>query len=289
MRRLAQTEAADKIKQNIQLAMDSGIHGVAIPINYFLWNINQVVHSTQQMTVGARVAGAEVWSQLLIDTGSSAVLFCNNSLAELPEQEELKTDYLKCIGYGYSEQCPNSNLTYAPSGVLSSHVYRGDLFLEGSLSDEAAQMFDVYYGIVSKDNGCAAAAILDGIFGATYSTANKYFLPTNGSITLSDIDIEVCEVDGIPQRTCDKHDLTETELINPLEATLQLDVESGLDHAEAFGLYVDYGATKGSVENEYVPGLGAYFGGDMAFNNPYYNRGTVQVSRVMLNPVHGPS
>ena len=256
--------------------MDSGVHGLALPINYFPWTDI----GTQQMTIGARLVGANVWSELLIDTGSSSLLFCNSSLAELPDQESLKTEYVQCVGYGGYESCPDSDLSYDTTGVISGSVYKGDVFFENSL------MSDVYYGIIARQDACVSAAILDGIFGVAYSVLNDaYILPADGTLTLSDIDVEVCEIDGDSKRVCNatpSEDLVSEDLDSPIEASLQLNVESGGDHAEAFGLYVDYEATKGAIGNQVTPGLGALFTGEMAFNNSYYNGGTPQVSCIMV-------
>jgi hypothetical protein len=235
------------------------------------------------------LVGADVWSELLIDTASSPLFFCNTSLAELPEQESLKTEYVQCVGYGGYESCPDSDDVYLTTGVISGSVYKGDVFFENSL------MSDVYYGIIARQDACVSAAILDGIFGVAYSVLNDaYILPADGTLTLSDIDVEVCEIDGDSKRVCNvtpSEDLVSEDLDSPIEASLQLNVESGDDHAEAFGLYVDYEATKGAAWNQVTPGLGALFTGDMAFNNSYYNGGTPQVSCIMVPyyVVHGSS
>ena len=64
---------------------------------------------------------------------------------------------------------------------------------------------------------------------------------------------------------------TATFLDSPLEYTLTQDVDSGCNSDKVFGLYVDYDATAGAEVDAVVPGLAAYFGGDMAKErNPFY-------------------
>ncbi len=46
----------------------------------------------------------------------------------------------------------------------------------------------------------------------------------------------------------------------------------------AFGLYLDYAATKGSEVDTIVQSLGTFFGGNLAYDNHFYNNGKVQVA-----------
>ena len=211
-------------------------------------------------------------------------MFCNSSLAELPEQEGLKTDYVQCNAYGETGYCPDSDLSYAGTGVISGSVYQGDIFLENS------RMSDVYYAILgpmdegTKEIFCASEEVMQGIIGIAYTALNKGIkLPVNGSVALSDVDVEICKkIDGTSGRNCNSDGLVQPDLPSPIEASLKLNVESGYDHADAFGLYVDYEATRGAIEDELASGLGALFGGDMAFNNSYYKGGRPQVSCIMV-------
>ncbi len=75
--------------------------------------------------------------------------------------------------------------------------------------------------------------------------------------------------------------MTQVTLTPPLEQTLEQDYNSGQITAEAFGLYLDYAATKGSEADTIVPSLGTLFGGDKAYDNHFYNNGKVQVAKTV--------
>ena len=60
---------------------------------------------------------------------------------------------------------------------------------------------------------------------------------------------------------------------------MEQDDESGQITSEAFGLYLDYAATKGSEVDTIVPSLGIFFGGNVAYDNQFYNNGKVQVAK----------
>ena len=70
---------------------------------------------------------------------------------------------------------------------------------------------------------------------------------------------------------CDTGNMTRVNLTPPLKQSLEQDAESGYNN-KAFGLYLDYAATVGSVEDIIVPSLGIYFGGDLRITTNYSMR-----------------
>lgn len=139
---------------------------------------------------------------------------------------------------------------------------------------------DTHYAIIDVPSGdFICESPLEGIFGVAYSWLNDVqILPTDGSVTTAaDLIVSGCPDDNPKAVTCDGN-VEQTTLPSPIEIALAETVDSGYNAAQAFGLYVDYEATKNSPMGQVIAGQGAYFGGDMALNNPYYNAGTPQVS-----------
>ena len=252
--------------------MSSGVHGVALPFNYV--NLDGEL---QQVTVGMKVSGADRVQQLMVDTGSSTIMFCNESIAA--NDENAKTDYVQCLIYSFPEQCPNGDVGYPI--FWTGPVYQGDVTAYDALTgeQEIAVMKDVPYAISEQKNIYACTAPMDGIIGVSYSKGNNAtVLPDRGAAAPELLDVLCYDDDGTSAITkCNFGNLSTTILNSPIEQVLREGVESGYNLVEAFGMHVNYDATKDADVNTVVPGLGIYYGGNMALNNPYYNGGTPQV------------
>jgi len=218
-------------------SIDAGdVHGTVLPLNYVLLSDNQ--GSEQQLTVALRLPGVNSRDQnVMIDTGSSSLAFCNKSVIE-EAVNITPTDYAQCRMYGFHTYCPDS----PDANNLFDSFYVGQV-LQGNIAayntntgKEIASMDEVYFGIISEVQNYMCLGPLNGIIGVAYTT-----------------------------------------LPSPLEQTLQEKVESGHESVESFGLYCDYAATIGSTTDTIVPSLGIYFGGNVALNNTFYNSGTPQV------------
>ena len=134
-------------------------------------------------------------------------------------------------------------------------------------------MEDVYYSVIETQSGSYFCdKPLDGIIGVVFSALNSAYT------TPSDADADVyCDTPVRKLAGCNKG-ADQVDLTSPILKALQQDVDSGYNFGKMFGLYVNYQATKDAAVNTLVPGLGIYFGGDMAANNVFYNGGTPQVS-----------
>ena len=126
---------------------------------------------------------------------------------------------------------------------------------------------------------------LDGLIGVAFDGLNRVVEIPSPEFNVLDLWHQSCESDGPFHKswgTCNTANLTSVTLPSPLEQTLQKDTADGLISTGVFGLYCDYAATIGSKVDTIVPSLGIFFGGDMALNNTFYNRGTPQVSLCCL-------
>jgi hypothetical protein len=211
----------------------------------------------------------------MIDTGSSSLAFCDNSLID-EVVNITKTDYAQCIWYGGDVSCPDD-----PS--LEGHFFVGQVF-KGNITayntntdKDIASMDEVYFGISSKVQNYFCDGPLNGIIGVAYSALNSGVNIPSPGFNILNLWNQSCEIDNKSVGTCNTVDLATVTLPAPLEQTLKEDDESGYISAEAFGLYCDYAATIGSKLDTIVPSLGIFFGGDMALNNTFYNGGTPQV------------
>eukprot|EP00984_Skeletonema_dohrnii_P009232 scaffold3522_cov82-Skeletonema_dohrnii-CCMP3373.AAC.4 len=276
---LNQADAAKRVDDIVKTAMasvDAGdAQGVALPLNFVALSSNEG-YGTQQLAVALRLPGVDRDQNVMIDTGSSSLAFCDKSLVE-EAVNITKTDYAQCNQYGGLLSCPND-----PSASAYREFYVGQIF-QGNITAyntntgrNIASMDDAYFVIMSEVQVYICDGPLNGIIGVAYSALNSgHKLPSPDYDILS-LWNKTCEVDNKSVGTCNYGNLTSENLPAPLEQTLSEDVESGYISAEAFGLYCDYAATIGSKVDTIVPSLGIYFGGDMALNNTFYNSGTPQ-------------
>jgi len=165
-------------------------------------------------------------------------------------------------------------------------IYQGDVGIYSNQGEEIASMDNVSFAIMEKEQMATTCdSVLDGIFGVSHTVGNSVNFLASGFDAMS-LWNEYCKKPdlGIGSESvgmCNTEN--QTTLPAPLEATLAQAVESGYTKDEAFGLYLDYAATIGSTEDTIVPSLGAYFGGNLALNNQFYNNGNAQVSKQVTN------
>jgi len=274
---LNQADAAKRVDDVVKIAMasvDAGdSHGIALPLNYVVLSDNEGYE--QQLTVALRLPGVERVQHVMIDTGSSSLAFCDNSLID-EVVNITKTDYAQCIWYGGDVSCPDD-----PS--LEGHFFVGQVF-KGNITayntntdKDIASMDEVYFVISSKVQNYFCDGPLNGIIGVAYSAGNSGVNIPSPDFNVLNLWNQSCEIDNKSVGTCNAGNMASTNLPAPLEQTLKENVESEYISAEAFGLYCDYAATIGSKVDTIVPSLGVFFGGNMALNNTFYNSGTPQV------------
>jgi hypothetical protein len=216
----------------------------------------------------------------VIDTGSSPLALCNTSLAE-ETVNITKKDYAQCTHYVNYFTCSDD-----PSVTGSYTFYVGQVF-QGNIAayntnngEEIASMDEAYFVIMSEKQMGFCNGPLDGIIGVAYKANNRVVKIPSPDFDVLKLWNPVCERDDPYYKSvgmCNNGNLSWTTLPSPLEQSLQEDVDSGYDSVEAFGLYCEYAATIGSYPDTIIPSLGAYFGGDVALNNTFYNSGTAQV------------
>jgi hypothetical protein len=148
------------------------------------------------------------------------------------------------------------------------------------------------FAIMEKSvKGYTCEPPLNGIFGVAYSGINEAFIvpqSQQSSFSAADLLDEICPDPDDPSSSllqCNTDNFTSTFVPSVLEKALN--ESEGID---AFGLYCDYAATvtAGHVQNmdsevsqtpPIIPGLGAFFGGELAINNDFYDRGTPHIAK----------
>jgi len=215
--------------------------------------------------------------------------FCNKSLAE--EASISKVDYAQCNQYGEnSPTCPDNST--GSSLFFVGQVYEGNVGAYNNQGEEIASMDNVTFTIMDEKQIYTCDSPLDGILGISHSVGNMVVSTPTLDFDASSLWSEYCKKPDLgigfeSIGSCALGNLSQVTLPSPLEAALSQGVESGYNKAEAFGLYLDYAATIGSTEDTIVPSLGAYFGGDLALNNDFYNGGNVQTSKQVTNNCQG--
>jgi len=274
-RNLSQQDAADRVSLAVKSAMSSGVHGVAMPLNYV--KLSEQFGGEQQLAVALRLPGVDEDQNMLIDTGSSALAFCNSSLAT-EATDITKTDYAKCNAYG-TGVCPDGSSGGSLGWV--GPVYQGDVTAyDISTEEEVAAMEDVYFTIMEEQfNFYSCDGPLDGTIGVAYTSLNTATALPSTNFNASDLMNFLCIEEGVLQCS---GEYGSTPLPAVLEQSLSEDVESGYNAQEAFGLYLDYVATVAAEPDTILPGVGAYFGGNQALDNEFYNLGTPHVSLVFF-------
>ena len=288
---LNQTDAAKRVDDIVKAAMasvDAGdVKGVALPLNYV--QLSAELGKEQQLTVALRLPGVDREQQVLVDTGSASLAFCDKSLID-EAVGITKTDYAQCNVYGDLVSCPND-----PSASLQKQFYVGQVF-QGNITAlyetvagiEIVSMDEVYFAIMSEVQDQMCSGPLDGIIGVAFDALNSVVEIPSPEFDVLNLWYESCESDDPLYKeskswgTCNTANMTKKTLPAPLEQTQKEHTASGLISTRVFGLYCDYAATAGSKVDTIVPSLGIFFGGDMALNNTFYNSGTPQVSLCCL-------
>jgi len=271
---LNQADAAKRVDDIVTIAMSSvdvgDAQGVALPLNFVALS-----YGTQQLSVALRLPGVDRDQNIMIDTGSSSLAFCDKSLIE-EAVNITKTDYAQCKKYDGALSCQND--PSAGNSFYVGQVFKGNITAYNSeTGKDIASMDEVYFGILSKVQNYMCLGPLNGIIGVAYSALNSGQKLPSPDYDILSLWNQSCKVDNISVGSCTDNNMTTVPLPAPLEQILKEDDESGYISAEAFGLYCDYAATIGSKLDTIVPSLGIFFGGDMALNNTFYNGGTPQV------------
>jgi len=231
---------------------------------------------------------------VLVDTGSSTLAFCDSNIAK-EAVNITKTNYAQCINYGVTLQCADDDSkSGTTAGGWVGPVYVGDVSVYDINTDEEVATVPADFVIMDTEVNYACDTPLNGIFGVAYSSDNNdaIEIPQSEAATFdaSDLFVDVCpnpQVNTSMLSQCNPDNLTETSLPSVIEVALNDSVSFGYNSIEAFGLYVDYAATlqedpiDAPSSSKMVPGIAAYFGGDLAVDNEYYNGGTPQVSGVL--------
>ena len=102
-----QDEAAKRVRDAIAAAnqaVDNGeTSGVALPLDYVLLKLG-----LQQLTVRLRLPGVDKDQNVLVDTGSSSLAFCDKSLIDEAKNIS-KTKYAQCNAYSAPASCPDGS------------------------------------------------------------------------------------------------------------------------------------------------------------------------------------
>ncbi len=281
-----QDEAAKRVRDAITAAnqaVDNGeTSGVALPLDY-------VQHSgqlggNQQLTVRLRLPGVDRDLNVIIDTGSSSLAFCDKSLIDEAKNIS-KTNYAQCNAYNAPASCPDGSMGYEVA--YAGQVFRGNASAYNDQGVEVVSMDNVSFAIMELAQFYPCFGPLDGVIGVAYDDLNKAVeLPSPNFNTSSLWDVSCpnpyqfdfsqgYETIG----KCNYDNMNVDLFTPPLKQALEQDYNSGQITAAAFGLYLDYAATIGSKVDTVVPSLGIYFGGDSAYDNQFYNNGKVQVAK----------
>ena len=287
---LNQAEAAKRVDNAVDVAMSSvengDVTGVAFPLNYVALSSN--FGSEQQLTVNLRLQGVDRNFNVQVDTGSNSLAFCNKSLADEATNIS-KINYGQCNAYGQGgpssadNECPDGGSS-GSSTFYVGQVYQGDVAVYSNQGDELASMANASFAIMESEQIYVCDSVLDGIVGVAYTEGN--IVVSSSEFNVSSLWDESCKIGDTSYGECyaGLENLTQRyTLPSPLELALSQDVESGYNKAQAFGIYVDYAASFGSVEDTVIPSLGIYFGGDLALNNDFYNNGKAQVAKQTTN------
>ena len=284
---LNQADAAKRVDDIVGAAMasvDAGdVKGVALPLNFV--KLSAELGGQQQLTVALRLPGVDMDQNVLVDTGSSSLAFCNKSLID-EAVGITKTEYAQCNKYSDNFYCPDD-----PSTAVSEAFYVGQVF-EGNVTaydsntgDAIASMDEVTFAIMSEVQLYVCDSPLDGIIGVAFDALNSFVEIPSLDFNVLNLWNQSCESDNPLYKswgTCNTDNMTTKILPSPLEQTFKEDTASGSISTGVFGLYCDYAATIGSQVDTIVPSLGIFFGGDIALNNTFYNSGTPQVSLCCL-------
>ncbi len=261
--------------------------GIVLPLDYV--QLSKQFGGYQQLTVRLRLPGVDRDLNVMFDTGSSSLAFCDKSLIEEAKNIK-KTNYAQCNPYGSpyggTESCPDGRKGY--DVAYAGQVFRGDVSAYNDQGEKVASMANVSFAIMELAQIYTCFGPLDGIFGVAYKSLNQVVELPSPDFNISSLWNASCvnpdqAMFSLGYETignCDSDNMTVVTLTPPLKQTLVQDYNSGQITAEAFGVYLDYAATKGSEVDTILPSLGSFFGGDKAYDNQFYNNGKVQVAQI---------
>jgi hypothetical protein len=287
-----QDEAAKRVRDAVtaaKQAVDNGeTSGVALPLDYV-----QLFNLTQQVTVRLRLPGVDRDLNTMIDTGSSALAFCDKSLIDEAKNIS-KTNYAQCVTYSSPVSCPDKPNSTGFQVAYAGQVFQGDVGAYNDQGEKVTSMDNVSFGIMAVAQDYTCFGPLDGKIGVAYKGNSNAFKLPSPDFNVSSLWKELCtnpDQDNFSAGfekigKCDTDNMTDVSLKPPLEQTLVENYNSGQITADAFGVYLDYAATIGSKVDTLVPSLGIFFGGDLAYDNPFYNNGKVQVAKT-VSPNNG--
>ena len=168
----AKDEAAKKVRDAIAAAnqaVDNGeTSGVALPLDYV--RLSEQFGGNQQLTVRLRLPGVDKDQNVMIDTGSSSLAFCNKSLVE-EAKNIIKTKYAQCKQYSDPVSCPDGST--GSQAVLAGQVFQGDVSAYNDQGEEVASMDNVSFAIMDISQIYSCFGPLDGIFGVAYKSLNN--------------------------------------------------------------------------------------------------------------------
>jgi hypothetical protein len=283
-----QDEAAKRVQDAIaaanQAVKNRETSGVALPLDF---NVDSA--GTQSLTVRLRLPGVDRDLNVVIDTGSSSLAFCDKSL--ISEAKNIsKTNYAQCVSYGLEGTCPDNSTGL--SLAYSGHVFQGDVGAYNYQGEKVASMDNVSFAIMAFAQIDTCFGPQDGIFGVGYKGLNHAVELPSPDFNVSSLWNAYCDnpdqadfSQGLKTLGhCNTGNMTEKDLDPPLEQALVQDYNSGQITAAAFGVYLDYAATIGSKLDKLdtvVPSLGIFFRGDLAYDNQFYKNGKVQVAKTI--------
>ena len=120
------------------------------------------------------------------------------------------------------------------------------------------------------------------------SLRNMAYNAPGGSASLTDV---LCQTDIGPLAVCNTQGLSMTTFDAPIQTALKDSVQAGQSSAETFGIYVDYEAAQAAPTGDVVSDVGILFGGNLAYDNTFFNSGPPLVSQlrrsghVQLSPI----
>jgi hypothetical protein len=260
--------------------------GIALPLDYV--QLSKQFGYEQQLTVRLRLPGVDKDQNVMIDTGSSSLAFCDKSL--INEAKNIsKTTYAQCNTYGSAniKTCPDGSKGYETA--FAGQVFQSDVAVYTDKGEEVASMDSVSFAIMELAQFYACFGPLDGIFGVAYKSLNTVIQLPYPDFNISSLWKESCPNPDQVQFSrgyetigkCNRDNMTQENLDPPLEQALVQGYNSGRISAEAFGLYLDYAAAMGSEVDTIVPSLGIYFGGNLAYDNQFYKNGKVRVAKTV--------
>jgi hypothetical protein len=157
-----QDDAAERVRDAVttanQAVKNGETSGIALPLDYV--QLSEQFGSEQQLTVRLRLPGVDKDQNVMIDTGSSSLAFCDKSLIE--EAKDIsKTNYAQCDQYGLEATCPDGSTGRV--AAYSGQVFRGDVRAYNDQGEKVASMDNVTFTIMDFSQIYTCFGPLDGM------------------------------------------------------------------------------------------------------------------------------